>query len=104
MQETSSAVGEEKGVRAPLSLGALFGGETSGRKRQTCIGGMRGGQFTGWVWGWGCLQPRHATSRLPQGLSNKVSANKGPVHELQAGPLTAPKKALETGSREKSLL
>lgn len=36
-------------------------------------------------------------------LWNKVSVNKGPFHELQAGPLTT-SKVIETGSQENSLL
>lgn len=37
-------------------------------------------------------------------LWNKVSANKGPFHELQAGPRTTTKEVTETGSQENSLL
>lgn len=50
------------------------------------------------------LHPRHTVVLSPQRLRNKVSANKGPFHELQAGPLSATKKAIETGSQENSLL
>lgn len=46
------------------------------------------------------LQPRHAAST---DIPDKVSSNKGPFHALQAGPLSALKKAIETGSHENHL-
>lgn len=40
------------------------------------------------------LQPKHVVVQPPQRLWNKVSANKGPFHELHAGPLSATKTAI----------
>lgn len=94
--------------RALLTLGSVFWGEAIERKQHGCTGGILG-QHTG-VPGiphslhLHLLQPRHAVVQPLQCLWNKVSANKGPFHELQAGPLSATKKAIEIGSQENSLL
>lgn len=85
-----------KGVKVLLTLGSVFWGEATGRRWHGCPGGILG-QQTG-VPGiphslpLQPLQPRH--TMVQPSLRNKVSANKGPFHELQACPLSATKKAI----------
>lgn len=85
-------------MKALLTLGSVFWGETTGRKWHGCPGGILG-QQTG-VPGippslpFQTLQPRYTVVQPPLRLRDKVSANKGSFQELQAGPLSATKKAI----------
>ena len=102
--EASSAVHGERGVRSLETLGSVFRGEALGGRgmdawghsEEAHKGGAQASPLSSLP-----LRPRHAYLLSD---SETKSANKGPFQELQAGPQTATKKAIETSSQENCLL